>query len=931
MAISIDSLKLDLLEVKEELVDEDYINHQVSVLMSDEELTPGSSAAGGVNEECEEEDDKLQGWINGPSNNYNAKRHTKYALSLFEIFSKRENVNFEDIDNKALDVLLSNFYKAARNKKGDLYALKSMQSIRFGLQRYFLESRGIDIIRSDEFSLSHKTFGAVSHKLKRFGKDKVRHHPQITVDDMARMQASLDLSIPQGLQHKVFLDTVLYFGRSGMRNLRTTRPGDFVLHQENNQLFYTFRENREAQMCAMPGNPRCPVANLKRYISKLNSNCEWMWQRPRQRFSDSEDPCIWYENSPLGKDNLSFMTRTISELAGCNKGYTIQSLRKSMTEKMLESLSRNDSTSQNRDYAITVIALPRSTSNSVVTRINKMITASPRVPVAAPITDSSMNIIENPSSVTASSSDKATNLQTMQQNTSVTSKSNTGVNEGTMTELTWIELPRKLVQSKDASTQWEKQPPTHSTHSTSTQDLYKPECGDDGELKQDGLGWCSEDEFMDSSEPSDVHIDGSSIVAWSRGDVEETTVAQSQEREQSNTPILRRIKEEMIEEIEEGDYQTLYVKEEYLEDECQDDDYAHVHLTSGGHPRLEAESPRSTQQTNSYRAPRQNGGPCIRSKEAKMAEATLPRFELLDDFQLQDLIDPSGSKNTKNSVKFSIRIFEDYLQIINTDLDSVNKLPNSELDKVLQRFYAGARRKNGSLYTQKTMLCIRFGLQRYFLISKKVNIAKHEDFTNSMKVFKNFSAMLKQKGKGVVAHKQAISQEDMEKIQGSLDLDDPVGLQDKVFIDVMLYFCIHGRQNLREMTLDSFEICEEALGGKCYITLKDTLTKNNCADKLKKNQGGVMTPTNGPRCPVASFLHYKDKLNPQCKSFWQRPAQHKFELKPSCSGPWYRNASLGKNTIGEKMKTISSRAGTKAYTNHCLRATSISTLQNARF
>ncbi|XP_030837907.1 uncharacterized protein LOC587622 isoform X3 [Strongylocentrotus purpuratus] len=230
-----------------------------------------------------------------------------------------------------------------------------------------------------------------------------------------------------------------------------------------------------------------------------------------------------------------------------------------------------------------------------------------------------------PLSVTASSSDKATHLQTMQQNTSVTSKSNTGVNEGTMTDLTWIELPRKLVQSKDASTQWEKQPPTHSTQTastSSTQDLDKPSCGDDGELEQDGLGWCledtpavQEDEFMDSSEPSDVHIGGSNIVAWSKGDVEETTVAESQERERSNTPILRRIKEEMIDEFEEGDYQTLYVKEEYLEDDCQDDDYAHVHLTSGGHPRLEAESPRSTQQTNSDRAPRQNGGPWIGSKK----------------------------------------------------------------------------------------------------------------------------------------------------------------------------------------------------------------------------------------------------------------------------------------------------------------------------
>ena len=79
--------------------------------------------------------------------------------------------------------------------------------------------------------------------------------------------------------------------------------------------------------------------------------------------------------------------------------------------------------------------------------------------------------------------------------------------------------------------------------------------------------------------------------------------------------------------------------------------------------------------------------------------------------------------------------------------------------------------------------------------------------------------MLKQEGKGVVTHKPAISAEDMDKIQDSLDLD--VGLQEKVFIE-----------NLREMALDSFDICEE-LGGKCYIlrsrlyslTLKDPLRR----------------------------------------------------------------------------------------------------------
>eukprot|EP00057_Strongylocentrotus_purpuratus_P026170 XP_011680644.1 PREDICTED: uncharacterized protein LOC105446044 [Strongylocentrotus purpuratus] len=281
--------------------------------------------------------------------------------------------------------------------------------------------------------------------------------------------------------------------------------------------------------------------------------------------------------------------------------------------------------------------------------------------------------------------------------------------------------------------------------------------------------------------------------------------------------------------------------------------------------------------------------------EGIVNETVAPGLEKENEDSVPALARAPGplGKNTKNSVKFSMKIFEDFLQVIKTDLDSVNKLSNSELDNVLQKFYAGARRKNGFYYMKKSMLAIRFGLQRHFLCHcNKVDIIKHEDFPNSTIVFKCFSAMLKQKGKGVVIHKPAISAEDMDKIEGSLDWDDPVGLQDKVFMDVMLYFYNRGREKLREMTLDSFDICDE--GGKCSITLKDTPTKNNRADKQEKSQGGIMIPTNGPRCPAASFLRFKDKLNPQCKSFWQRPANAKAkrELKfnPS-SDQWYLPSS----------------------------------------
>ena len=83
-----------------------------------------------------------------------------------------------------------------------------------------------------------------------------------------------------------------------------------------------------------------------------------------------------------------------------------------------------------------------------------------------------------------------------------------------------------------------------------------------------------------------------------------------------------------------------------------------------------------------------------------MAQDSVPRFELLDEDQLRDLIHAADSKNTKNSVKFAVNVFEEYLHETrpNTNLHSVNELPNSELDNVLQRFYAGARQKNGEFF-----------------------------------------------------------------------------------------------------------------------------------------------------------------------------------------------------------------------------------------
>ena len=157
-------------------------------------------------------------------------------------------------------------------------------------------------------------------------------------------------------------------------------------------------------------------------------------------------------------------------------------------------------------------------------------------------------------------------------------------------------------------------------------------------------------------------------------------------------------------------------------------------------------------------------------------------------------------------------------------------------------------------------------------------------------------------------------------------MNTPLGLQNKVFVDVMIYFCNRGRKNLRSMKPSDSTISRDAEGIK-YVTRRDQLTKNNREDDDGSTNGFMYEIPGYDRCPVASLEKYISKLNPACEVFWQKPK----EIAPA-SGSWYCNAPVGVNTLGDKMKVISTGAKcSKVYTNHCLRATCVSTLEDAGF
>ncbi|XP_071956065.1 uncharacterized protein [Antedon mediterranea] len=304
-------------------------------------------------------------------------------------------------------------------------------------------------------------------------------------------------------------------------------------------------------------------------------------------------------------------------------------------------------------------------------------------------------------------------------------------------------------------------------------------------------------------------------------------------------------------------------------------------------------------------------------------------FALLSDEDIARLHDDAPeSSNTKKQIKYAVSRLEAFAIAVSTTLADVESLDTTELDCFLSRFYGGLRRDNGELYTRKTMHAIRYGLGRHFMAEKCVDITQSWVFKESDKTYKAMLVKLKKLGKGGVRHKQAVTEDDMKKILDSLDLTTPEGLQNKVFIDIMIRFGNCGRENLRGMSISDFfvEVDDKNLR---YIVHRDNMTKSRCKNDPNKDCSGHMHEIPGSnRCPVSSFLALKKVLNPDMKCMWQRP---RFAA-PNDGTPWYIDAPLGVNTLGSKMKTISEKAGClKKYTNHSLKATTCTILHEAEF
>ena len=223
------------------------------------------------------------------------------------------------------------------------------------------------------------------------------------------------------------------------------------------------------------------------------------------------------------------------------------------------------------------------------------------------------------------------------------------------------------------------------------------------------------------------------------------------------------------------------------------------------------------------------------------------RFTSLSEENITQSLNDKDSENTKKLTKHHRLIFESYLKEKNIR----NPSTAVELAAVLRKFCVEARKKDGQMYSKSSICSMRFALCRYFKQELSIDIIKDTEFNEANRIYEAQCVELKKQGLAKTEHKPPIADEDIKKLYrcGVFNTENPTTLQNKVFFEIMLFFCRRGRQNFRQLKKTDFEINVNSQGTKrCIVKTTDDLTKNHRAHDVQAEEGGMMTANDGPFC-----------------------------------------------------------------------------------
>ncbi|CAG2245786.1 unnamed protein product [Mytilus edulis] len=233
-----------------------------------------------------------------------------------------------------------------------------------------------------------------------------------------------------------------------------------------------------------------------------------------------------------------------------------------------------------------------------------------------------------------------------------------------------------------------------------------------------------------------------------------------------------------------------------------------------------------------------------------------------------------------------------------------------------------------SFLTEFYQTCVRSGLPSNILeaypseisrylnnppFNRNIDIETHPEFISSSQILRswchNFDVSPMAAPDDAVH--RPISDEDLQLLYRSpcMSCDTPEGLQNKVWVDVNLYFGVLSRKMLRQLEKSSFILEVDYDNDRRYYRIADEkIPKDRHMSRMYEQPGNQL-------CPVQSMLHYYSRLNPSSEAFFQQPD------KSGVGSVWYNPTPVGKNVHSGKLSTICRPCGIKLYyRNTALRA-----------
>ena len=135
---------------------------------------------------------------------------------------ERVGTNFETI------------YVEARKKEGSSYSIGSLKTFRFGLNRYFKSTRGIEIINDVEFNEANKVFTAQCVQLKKDGQAKYninRRYSMTTWKNCTKAAFSIQTT-PRHFWTKCPSKSCCVFADVVVKIYDTWKKADFEVHTD---------------------------------------------------------------------------------------------------------------------------------------------------------------------------------------------------------------------------------------------------------------------------------------------------------------------------------------------------------------------------------------------------------------------------------------------------------------------------------------------------------------------------------------------------------------------------------------------------------------------------------------------------------------------------------------------------------------------------